>query len=1004
MRNMFKRLLSLAIVLVMVVGMIPGNAFTAFAEETDYVASVGTALYTSLEEAIADANTGDVVTLEKSIDVAASIKITADKSITLDLNGNTITGTDNNTTGNFYLFNNVGTLTVKDSVGGGKITLKANNDRNTSNSSVVIANNPGGNLTIESGIIEHLGGTYMAFGIDNLTNGKGTYAETTINSGTIKSTYRAVRQFLNGVEAQNILTINGGTIEGVNKAVFFHDPSKNANSGTLTIGSGAEVNGDIYLYVTAGSTEWPVTVAIAEEALKTGEVLTGNVPEEYTISNNNGVIGIGYSVPTATVSRIYNEDLTFAMNFKADDVSAEQLAYYGDWYADFELTVNKDVTFYTGEGADGYLAGQYDAWSENWVKVPFNQAVTVKANESLKIMEFAAELMNKTGLKYTYKEVYESVKDFDCGVYFTPEFLAANPDIQVTLELRVYNNENESESYTVGETYVFTIPARPTATVSRIYNEDLTFAMNFKADEVTTDQLYYYGDWYADFVLTVNKDVTFYTGEGADGYLAGQYDAWSENWVKVPFNQAVTIKANESLKIMEFAAELMNKTGLKYTYKEVYESVKDFDCGVYFTPEFLAANPDIQVTLELRVYNNENESESYTVGDTYIFTIPELPTATVTELENEELTFALNFVADEPTEDQLYYYGDWYADFALTVNKDVTFYTGDESDGYLAGQYDAWSENWVKVPYNKAVTLKAGETVKIMAFAAELMGKTGLKYTYKEVYEAVKDFDCGVFFSDEFLAANPDLEVTLELRMYNPENESESYVIGETYIFTLAKPVVKNVNTGKTYDSVMNAAEEAQAGDTLVMLKHHSEAHVMVPVDVDLDLDGYTLTASYASVYGNMVDNSEDNAGALVVDATKFLIQTNNKQLTVKTDKGYQFVEIIGFNKAWMNKNTYVFQPLFEAAAHDMLKNGAAVTGVSIQVEVTWKPFEGSEDLDSRLFKYGENYVTQVINSYNPATGKYILMYTLTLVNPENYVDLTCTAQVVSDTGVIYNA
>ena len=42
-------------------------------------------------------------------------------------------------------------------------------------------------------------------------------------------------------------------------------------------------------------------------------------------------------------------------------------------------------------------------------------------------MEYAAELMGESGLKYTYGEVYEVVKDFDCGVFFEPEFLAANP-------------------------------------------------------------------------------------------------------------------------------------------------------------------------------------------------------------------------------------------------------------------------------------------------------------------------------------------------------------------------------------------------------------------------------------------------------------------------------------------------------------------------------------------------------------------------------------------------
>ena len=133
----------------------------------------------------------------------------------------------------------------------------------------------------------------MAYAIDNLTNGKGTYAETVINGGTIKSTYRAIRMFLNGVEAQNILTVNGGIIEGANKAIWMQDPSKNANTGKLTVGAGAQLVGDVYLFVTAGSTQWPVEVSIAAAAFdENSTVVHGNVPGGYTVKNVNGTFTV----------------------------------------------------------------------------------------------------------------------------------------------------------------------------------------------------------------------------------------------------------------------------------------------------------------------------------------------------------------------------------------------------------------------------------------------------------------------------------------------------------------------------------------------------------------------------------------------------------------------------------------------------------------------------------------------------------------------------------------
>ena len=280
-----------------VVGAISGNGNTLYIEDCTAAApfvggnyadnevvtvKIGNKYYTTLAVAFEAANDGDTITLLRDIALDATIKNT--KKVTLDLNGKTITGTDKATSGNFYLINNVGELTI---TGNGTITLVATTNRGWGGSSVVVANNPGGKLVVENGTIEHLGGSDMAYALDNLTNGVGTYAEMIINGGEIKSTYRAVRQFLNGAEAQNILTINGGTIEGANKAIFFHDPSTKANSGTLTIADTAVINGDIYLFVTAGSIEWPVEVSIAASAVN-GEILTANVPELFELQNVNG--------------------------------------------------------------------------------------------------------------------------------------------------------------------------------------------------------------------------------------------------------------------------------------------------------------------------------------------------------------------------------------------------------------------------------------------------------------------------------------------------------------------------------------------------------------------------------------------------------------------------------------------------------------------------------------------------------------------------------------------
>ena len=325
------------------------------------VAKIGNVYYTSLADAFAAAQDGETITVLHNIALAESITNT--KNVTLDLNGKTIAGTDN-ATASFGLFTNRGELTI---TGNGTITLTATNNRGWNAYSSVISNTVGGKLTVENGTIEHLGGTDMAYGIDNLTNGKGTYAETVVNGGTVKSTYRAIRQFLNGVEAQNILTVNGGTIEGANKSIWMQDPSKNANTGTLTVGENAELKGDVYLFVTAGSTEWPVEVSIANAAFAEGStVVTGNVPATYVVENNNGIWGIVDAV--ASVNGVGYKTIAAAINAAQD--GDEVFVYEGDYT--LNISLNKAIV----------LVGERDNDNNNLVNI--TGQVSISSNATVK--------------------------------------------------------------------------------------------------------------------------------------------------------------------------------------------------------------------------------------------------------------------------------------------------------------------------------------------------------------------------------------------------------------------------------------------------------------------------------------------------------------------------------------------------------------------------------------------------------------------------------------------
>lgn len=229
----------------------------------------------------------------------------------------------------------------------------------------------------------------------------------------------------------------------------------------------------------------------------------------------------------------------------------------------------------------------------------------------------------------------------------------------------------------------------------------------------------------------------------------------------------------------------------------------------------------------------------------------DLPTATVTEIdthtlateEEVNLTYALNFKADNATAEQLDAYGDWYADFVLTVNKNVHLNANGEADGYLAGQYDEWSDSWVFVPFEDE-EIVANEPLNIMETASEITGEAGLRYTYAEAYDVVKDFDCGVYFSDAFLKANPDLVTTLELRIYNPLDEEESYAIGKVYEFKVVS---------KTTEENIVVQGTKVTGNTVEIQDVNAESKADGTTSITIDTNEF-------------IDNTEEN---VVVDTIK---------------------------------------------------------------------------------------------------------------------------------------
>lgn len=164
----------------------------------------------------------------------------------------------------------------------------------------------------------------------------------------------------------------------------------------------------------------------------------------------------------------------------------------------------------------------------------------------------------------------------------------------------------------------------------------LSFVMQFLADQTEEDMATSpFAEWYGDFVLTfTGLENGEFTADGC--YLAGHYGQFG--WVKVPVDGMV-IEDGARYPVM-----LGVGMGQKYDY--ICSSVQDFKCALYLTPEILAANPNIQVKLELGVVDNskgEDAAASALVNNENVYS--------VTEYTYDALDFDPNYIKEYTIDD-----------------------------------------------------------------------------------------------------------------------------------------------------------------------------------------------------------------------------------------------------------------------------------------------------------------------------------------------------------------
>ena len=206
---MKKRLLAILLSLMMVLSLLPVGVFAEDAQSTN-VAEVGDQGYKTLAEAVKNADAGATITLLNDVELSSSLTISADKIITLDLNGKTLKQQG-------QVFDVYGDLTIKN----GTIEM------NSTSNQVAIWLNQTAKLTIESNATVSVLNQGFAVAL---------YSDCTTAELTVKGTLKGGSGLtVNGniVNTGNKVTIDGATIESVGHGIYQAGVSdtviKNAN-------------------------------------------------------------------------------------------------------------------------------------------------------------------------------------------------------------------------------------------------------------------------------------------------------------------------------------------------------------------------------------------------------------------------------------------------------------------------------------------------------------------------------------------------------------------------------------------------------------------------------------------------------------------------------------------------------------------------------------------------------------------------------------------------------
>ena len=407
--------------------------------EKFFAAKVGDTYYKTLPEAVAAAQNGETVTLLE--DVTENVTIPTDKTITLDLNGKTLSGGKNNDKAALL---NEGTVTIKDSSATKTGTIKREDDADKTGTSYYVIKNLG-TMTIEQANVNNNSGykeTNSAGsmkGSSLICNGdRADDNETTltINDGVFEQqNFLAVK---NG--AMGILNVNGG------KFTSKHSAIQNWYKADI---KGGEINGQLWTDaftwaangVSAGETKISGTTKF------TGEIvmdITGSVKPTLEISGGEMNV-TNWRITSAAANAGAKPVITGGL------FSSEPAEKYiaENHYVDASNNGDYPYTVKEGTKPAGALIVVKDTTA---VTVPDSEAIKGLTNDD------KTNIANKSSVDGVAEAIADNKADLIPADVNTTD--AKKVEIEVTVKVNVTSADMTSENKTL------TFEASPVATVT----------------------------------------------------------------------------------------------------------------------------------------------------------------------------------------------------------------------------------------------------------------------------------------------------------------------------------------------------------------------------------------------------------------------------------------------------------------------------------------------------------------------------------------------------------